>query len=113
MHLGVPIAARDGLEGKLLLWVGCSGAFHPRYQETTRALVRILRAADVPFGILGREESCCGDPARRLGDEALFQFLAQKNIAAIKKYGVEKIICLCPHGYNTLKNEYPALGGGF
>ncbi len=113
MHLGVPVAFRHGLKEKFLLWVGCSGAFHPRYQETTRALVRILRAAGVGFGILGREESCCGDPARRLGDEALFQSLARKNIAAMKKYGVKKIISLCPHGYNTLKNEYPSLGGEF
>ena len=110
---GVPVVSRDGLDGGFLLWVGCSGAFHPRYRETTRALVRILQAADVRFGILGREESCCGDPARRLGDEDLFRSLAHKNIEAFQKYGVKKMICLCPHGYNTLKNEYPSLGGAF
>ena len=113
MHLGIPVASRDGLNNGLLLWVGCSGAFHPRYQKVIRALVRILQAADVGFGILGREESCCGDPARRLGDETLFRSLARKNIRAFEKYGVTKMICLCPHGYNSLKNEYPALGGNF
>ena len=100
MHLGVPVAARDGLVNGLLLWVGCSGAFHPRYQKITRALVRILQAADVGFAILGREESCCGDPARRLGDESLFRFLVGKNIEIFQKYGVKKVICLCPHGFN-------------
>lgn len=94
----------------ILLWVGCSGAFHPRYQETTRSMVRILNAVGVPFGILGKEELCCGDPARRLGDEERFQSLARRNIQAFEKYGVGKIVCLCPHGFNTLKNEYPALG---
>ena len=70
-------------------------------------------AGKVRFGILGREESCCGEGARRLGDEALFLSLAHKNIAALKKYHVQKVVCLCPHGYNTLKNEYPSLGADF
>ncbi len=105
MHLGVPHISEEGLE--ILLWVGCSGAFHPRYQETCRAMVRILQAGGVRFGILGREESCCGDGARRLGNETLFQTLAKKNMAVFKKYHIQKIVCLCPHGYNTLKNEYP------
>jgi Fe-S oxidoreductase/nitrate reductase gamma subunit len=107
MHLGVPHISEEGLNAEILLWVGCSGAFHPRYQETYRAMVRILQAAGVCFGILGREESCCGDGARRLGDEALFRSLRKKNMAAFKKYHIRKIVCLCPHGYNTLKNEYP------
>ena len=106
MHLGVSHISREGLNAEILLWVGCSGAFHPRYQETYRAMVRILQAGGVRFGILGREESCCGDGARRLGNETLFRSLRKKNIAAFKKYHIQKIVCLCPHGYNTLKNEY-------
>ena len=113
MHLAVPHISREGLNPEILLWVGCSGAFHPRYRETYRALVRILKAGKVRFGILGREESCCGEGARRLGDEELFLSLANKNIAAFKKYHIRKIMCLCPHGYNTLKNEYASLGGEF
>ncbi len=105
MHLGVPHISEEGSE--ILLWVGCAGAFHPRYQETCRAMVRILQAGGVRFGILGREESCCGDSARRLGNEVLFRFLAKKNLAVFKKYHIQKIVCLCPHGYHTLKNEYP------
>ena len=107
MHLGIPHISEEGLNAEILLWVGCSGAFHPRYQETCRAMVRILQAAGVCFGILGREESCCGDGARRLGDEALFHSLRNKNMAVFKKYHIRKIVCICPHGYNTLKNEYP------
>lgn len=100
----------DVKDAEVLLWVGCSGAFHPRNQETTRAMVKILKAAGTPFGILGSEELCCGDPARRLGDEALFLNLAQKNIARFKTHNVKKIVTLCPHCLNTLKNEYPAVG---
>ena len=106
MHLGVPHISEEGLNAEILLWVGCSGAFHPRYRETYGAMVRILQAAGVRFGILGREESCCGDGARRLGDETLFRSLRKKNVAAFRKYHIRKIVCLCPHGYNTLKNEY-------
>jgi Fe-S oxidoreductase/nitrate reductase gamma subunit len=101
---------KDVQDAEVLLWVGCSGAFHPRNQETTRAMVKILKAAGTPFGILGSGELCCGDPARRLGDEALFQNLAQKNIAQFKTHQVKKIVTLCPHCLNTLKNEYPVLG---
>jgi len=111
LNQGVPHISEKGLNAEILLWVGCSGAFHPRYGETTRALVRILKAGQVNFGILGKEELCCGDSARRLGDEERFLELARKNIASFDKYHVKKIVCLCPHGFNTLKNEYPALGG--
>ncbi|MFH0730917.1 MAG: heterodisulfide reductase-related iron-sulfur binding cluster [Pseudomonadota bacterium] len=97
-------------DAEILLWVGCSGAFHPRNQETMRAMVKILNAAGTSFGILGPAETCCGDPARRLGDETLFQKLAQKNIAQFQLHKVRKIVTLCPHCLNTLKNEYPALG---
>jgi Fe-S oxidoreductase/nitrate reductase gamma subunit len=113
LNLGVPHISDEGLKPEILLWVGCSGAFHPRYQEVTKAMVRILKAGKVRFGILGKEELCCGDPARRLGDEELFLDLAQKNINRLNHYHVQKIVALCPHGYNTLKNEYPALGGNF
>ncbi len=94
----------------VLFWVGCSGSFHPRNQETARAMVSILQAADVRFGILAQEELCCGDPARRLGEETLFLKLARQNIDTFKRHKVQKIVTLCPHCMNTLKNEYPALG---
>jgi Fe-S oxidoreductase/nitrate reductase gamma subunit len=95
---------------EMLLWVGCSGAFHPRNQETSRAMVKILKAAGIRFAILGKDERCCGDPARRLGDEILFQKLAQANIDHFNRYQVKKIVTMCPHCLNTLKNEYPQLG---
>ncbi|HHC25780.1 MAG TPA: 4Fe-4S dicluster domain-containing protein [Desulfobacterales bacterium] len=94
----------------ILFWVGCSGAFHPRNQETSRAMAKILKAAGVRFGVLAQKELCCGDPARRLGEETLFSSLAKKNIACFSKYQVRKIVTLCPHCLNTLKNEYPQLG---
>jgi Fe-S oxidoreductase len=106
----VPRVAED-LE--VLLWVGCSGAFHPRYQEAARAMVKILKAGGVRFGILGKEEWCCGDPARRLGEESLFKEMAEENIRRIQAHRFEKVVALCPHCFNTLKNEYPTLGGNF
>ncbi|MDM8557119.1 (Fe-S)-binding protein [Desulfococcaceae bacterium HSG7] len=96
-------------QADILFWVGCSGAFHPRNQETARAMVKILQSADIRFGILAQEELCCGDPARRLGEETLFLKLARQNIDAFKRHNVKKIVTLCPHCMNTLKNEYPAL----
>lgn len=113
LNLGVPHISDEGLDAEILLWVGCSGAFHPKNQAATRAMVRILKAGDVRFGILGKEEVCCGDAARRLGDEEMFLGLAMKNIASFNKYQIKKIVTLCPHGFNTLKNEYAALGGDF
>jgi Fe-S oxidoreductase/nitrate reductase gamma subunit len=100
-----------GLEPELLLWVGCSGAFHSRYQEVSRAMVDILKAAEIRFCILGKDEFCCGDPARRLGEEDLFLDLARKNIHRLNMYGVKRIVTLCPHCFNTLKNEYPRIQG--
>ena len=97
-------------ELEMLLWVGCSGAFHPRNQETSRAMVKILQSAGIRFAILGKEEFCCGDPARRLGDEMLFQKLARTNIDRFNQYQVKKIVTMCPHCLNTLKNEYGELG---
>ena len=111
LNLSVPHISNEGLNPEILLWVGCSGAFHPRYQEVTRAMVKILKTGGVCFGILGKKELCCGDPARRLGEEALFLDLARQNINRLNHYHVQKIVTLCPHCFNTLKNEYPALGG--
>lgn len=110
LNRGVPNLAE---EVEVLLWVGCSGAFHARYQETARGMVKILKAGGVRFGILGKEEWCCGDPARRLGEESLFIQTAEENIRRIKRCRFEKIVALCPHCFNTLKNEYPTLGGSF
>ena len=102
--------AQTDSDVEMLLWVGCSGAFHPRNQETSRAMVKILKAAGIRFAILGKEELCCGDPARRLGDEILFQKLARANIDHFNRHQVKKIVTMCPHCLNTLKNEYPELG---
>jgi Fe-S oxidoreductase/nitrate reductase gamma subunit len=107
LNLDVPPIAAEGLNQEILLWVGCSGTFHPRYQEVSRAMVHILRTAGVRFAMLGKDELCCGDPARRLGEESLFLELAQKNIHRLITYHAKKIVTLCPHCFNTLKNEYP------
>jgi Fe-S oxidoreductase/nitrate reductase gamma subunit len=96
-----------------LLYVGCAGSFDDLNKKVSTAVTKILQEAGVSFGILGAEEGCCGDSARRLGNEYLFQILAQQNIEVMKGYNVKKIITLCPHGYNTLKNEYPQFGGDF
>jgi Fe-S oxidoreductase/nitrate reductase gamma subunit len=97
----------------ILYWVGCTGALDERNVKVSRAMVKILRAAGVKFGILGTEEGCCGDPARRMGDEYLFQTLCQKNIEILKQYNVKKILTACPHGYNSFKYEYPQFGGNY
>jgi Fe-S oxidoreductase/nitrate reductase gamma subunit len=106
----LPMDSKDS-DQEVLLWVGCSGAFHSRYQEVSRAMVDILKAAEIRFGILGKDELCCGDPARRLGEEDLFLDLARKNIHRLNMYGVKRIVTLCPHCFNTLKNEYPRIQG--
>lgn len=93
----------------ILFWVGCAGSFDERAKKVSQSVVKILKAANVNFGILGLEENCCGDQARRLGNEYMFQMLAQQNIETIKNYNIKKILVTCPHGYNTLKNDYPAL----
>lgn len=92
-----------------LFWVGCAGSFDEEGKKIARAMVSILKKADVDFAILGTEEKCCGDSAKRLGNEYLFQMTAGSNIELFNKYSVKKIIVICPHGYNTFKNEYPAL----
>jgi Fe-S oxidoreductase/nitrate reductase gamma subunit len=98
---------------EFLLWVGCCGSYDARNQKVATSLVKILQACQVRFGILGNEEGCCGDPARRIGNEYLYQTTAQANIEIMKKYGVKKILALCPHCFHILKNEYPQLGGEF
>jgi len=97
----------------VLFWVGCAGAFDSRLQQVSLSFSRILKHAGVNFGILGSEENCCGDYARRTGNEYLFQMLAKRNIDVLGKYRIKEIVTTCPHGYNALKNEYPQLGGNF
>lgn len=96
-----------------LFYVGCAGSFDDRGKKVSQALAKILRAAGVSFGILGAEEGCCGDSAMRGGNEYLYQTLVQANIEVMKGYGVQKILCTCPHGYNVLKKDYPLFGGTF
>lgn len=115
-ELKIPIMADLAAEGKepeILFWVGCAGSFDARAQKVTLAFTRILNAAGVDFAILGNEESCTGDPARRAGNEFVFQMTALQNIETLKMYNVKKIVTACPHCFNTLKNEYPALGGNY
>ncbi len=97
----------------ILFWVGCAGSFDERAQRITRAFADILNAAEVKYAVLGTEESCTGDPARRAGDEFTFQMQALMNIQVLDGYEVKKIVTACPHCFNTLKNEYPELGGNY
>jgi Fe-S oxidoreductase len=113
LNRDVPLISEDSAKVDVLFWVGCSGAFHPRYRQAAQEMVRILQAGAVNFAILGKAEYCCGDPARRLGDDSVFIELAQRNIRQLNHHGVQRILTLCPHCYNTLKNEYPSLGAGF
>lgn len=110
--LGVKILAEES-NVDYLYWPGCAGAFDDRNKKVATAMVKILQAAGINFGILGTEEKCCGDSARRLGNEYLYQTLAQENIETMKQYNVKKIITQCPHCFNVFKNEYPQLGGEF
>lgn len=98
---------------EVLFWVGCAGSFDDRAKKITRALVKILNASNVKFAVLGTEESCTGDPAKRAGNEFLFQMQAMQNIQVLNGYGIKKIVTSCPHCFNTLKNEYPELGGNY
>lgn len=98
---------------EILFWVGCAGSFDDRAKKVTKAVAKILQAADVKFAILGQEESCTGDPAKRAGNEFLFQMQAMQNIMVLNGYEVKKIVTACPHCFNTIKNEYPALGGNY
>jgi len=98
---------------EILYWVGCTSALEDRSVKVAQAMAKLLKQAGVKFGILGDEESCCGDPARRLGNEYLYQIQAQKNIELLKSYNVKRIVTGCPHCYNTIKHEYPQFGGDF
>lgn len=105
--------ASQGKQAEILFWVGCAGSFDERAQKITKAIAKILHAAGIRFAILGTEESCTGDPAKRAGNEFLFQMMAMQNIATLNAYGVTKIVTGCPHCFNTLKNEYAGLGGQY
>lgn len=112
----VPTMAEMMAEGRspeILFWVGCAGSFDDRAKKITKALVKILHKAKVDFAVLGTEESCTGDPAKRAGNEFLFQMQAMTNIEVLNAYEVKRIVTACPHCFNTLKNEYPELGGNY
>lgn len=105
--------AAKGQSPEILLWIGCAGSYDERYKKVTKSLIKILNAAGVDFAVLGPEESCSGDPARRAGNEFLFQMQAASNIQVLNGYKIKKILTACPHCYNTFKNEYPELGGKY
>ncbi|AEK23789.1 putative CoB--CoM heterodisulfide reductase [Capnocytophaga canimorsus] len=114
--LNVPTMAEMMAQGKtpeVLFWVGCAGSFDDRAKKVIRAFASLLIKAKVHFAVLGTEESCTGDPAKRSGNEFLFQMQAMTNIEVLNAYGVKKIVTTCPHCFNTLKNEYPSLGGNY
>jgi Fe-S oxidoreductase len=111
---GIPIIDGSGpLEHEYLMWVGCAGSFDDRNKKTSRAVAKLLQRAGVDFAILGPSELCTGDPARRSGNEYIFQMLAMQNVETLNGLGVRKVIAQCPHCFNTLKNEYPQLGGDY
>jgi len=112
----VPTMAEYMAEGKkpeVLFWVGCAGSFDDRAKKITKAFVKLLHESKVDFAVLGTEESCTGDPAKRAGNEFLFQMQAATNIEVLNGYEIKKVVTACPHCFNTLKNEYPALGGNY
>ena len=116
IKIKVPTMADMAAAGKtpdVLFWVGCAGSFDQRYQKVTKAFVRILHHVGINYAVLGPEESCTGDPARRAGDEMTYQMQALTNIEVLNGYNVKKIVTACPHCFNTLKNEYPDLGGNY
>ena len=98
---------------EILFWVGCAGSYDDRYKKVTKSFVKILNHLKIDFTVLGDEEGCTGDPARRAGNEYLFQMQALNNINTLNKYNIKKIVTMCPHCFNTLKNEYPELGGDY
>lgn len=105
--------AASGKDPEILFWVGCAGSFDDRYKKVTQDFVRILEHVGISYAVLGTEESCTGDPARRAGNEFLFQMQAMTNIEVLNMYKVKTIVTACPHCFNTLKNEYPDLGGNY
>lgn len=116
MEIKVPTMAELAAEGKqpdVLFWVGCAGSIDSRAIKVTQAFVKILNHLNINFAILGQEESCTGDPAKRAGNEFVFQMMALQNVELMNTYEVKSIIATCPHCFNILKNEYPALGGNY
>lgn len=112
----VPLMAQLAAQGEspeILFWVGCAGSFDQRAQKITKAFASILNKLGIRYAILGEEEMCTGDPARRAGNEFMFQMMAYQNIQVLNGYAVKKIVTACPHCFNILKNEYPALGGNY
>lgn len=112
----VPVMAEmfaNGQSPDVLFWVGCSGSFDQRAQKITKAFATILNKVGVNYAILGKEEMCTGDPVRRAGNEFMFQMMAYQNIQILNGYNIKKIVTACPHCFNTLKNEYPDLGGNY
>jgi Fe-S oxidoreductase len=105
--------AAEGNLPEVLFWVGCSGSFDARSQKIAKAFATLMDISGISFAILGNEEMCTGDPARRAGNEFLFQMLAQQNIQTLNGYGITRIVTICPHCFNILKNEYPDLGGTY
>jgi len=103
----------QGIKPDVLFWVGCAGSYDERYKKVTKDFVKLLNLAKISFAVLGEEETCTGDPARRAGNEFLFQMQATANIQVLNGYEVTKIVTACPHCYNTIKNEYPELGGTY
>lgn len=103
----------NGQQPDILFWVGCAGSFDQRAQKITKAFATILNKTGINYAILGKEEMCTGDPVRRAGNEFMFQMMAYQNIHLLNNYQIKKIVTACPHCFNTLKNEYPALGGNY
>lgn len=115
-NIKVPTMAEltaQGKEPEILFWVGCAGSFDDRYKKVTVSFIKILNHLKINFAVLGTEEACTGDPARRAGNEFLFQMQAMANIQTLNMYNVKKIVTACPHCFNTLKNDYPDLGGNY
>jgi Fe-S oxidoreductase len=111
--LDMNILSNSGGGVDILFYVGCAGSFDDHGKKVARAMVKILNVAGINFGVLGNEEVCCGDPARRIGNEYLYQLMVEENINVLNKYRFRRIVTACPHGFNTLKNEYPKLGGKY
>jgi Fe-S oxidoreductase len=114
--MAIPVMSElhaEGIMPDLLFWVGCAGSYDQRAQRITRAFVTILNKVGISYAVLGKEEMCTGDPARRSGNEFMFQMMAYQNIQILNNYGIKKIITACPHCFNILKNEYPELGGNY
>jgi heterodisulfide reductase subunit D len=112
----VPVMADMAARGEVpevLFWVGCAGSFDQRAQKITKAFASILNTVGISYAVLGKEEMCTGDPARRAGNEFIFQMMAYQNIQVLNNYGIKKIVTACPHCFNVFKNEYPDLGGTY